>query len=82
MRNLIFIAVLLMCASCATRTPVSNENVMLALEQSHATITAGESVTFTARTTGTAGRKERIVREAKGGDIKLLNDMERYARVE
>jgi len=64
------------------RVPVSNENVSLALEQSHTLVKAGESVTFTAHATGTAGRNEKIDWEARGGDLKSLNDSQRYARIE
>lgn len=77
------IALALTTSACSDRrVAMSNENVDLAVEQSHTVIKVGESVTFTAHATGTAGRDEDIKWRTKGGgDLESLNDSERYARV-
>lgn len=80
-RVLVLILALIFAAGCAPQAPVSNENVMLVLEQSHKVIKVGESVTFTARATGTAGRDEEIKWASSGGEMSQPNGMERYTRV-
>ena len=82
MKKLLLSSCVFVALGCSPSAPISNENIALVLEQSHTIVKAGESVTFTARATGTAGREEKIKWEAKGGDLESLNDMERYARVE
>lgn len=85
MKKLSLVAALigsLMIGGCAPKAPISNEEVHFAVEQSHSLVKAGESVTFTAHATGTAGRKESIRWRTDGGELSLVNNMERYARVE
>lgn len=66
---------------CASQVSVSDRNVDLALEQSHLKVKAGETVTFTARASGIAGRDETIRWESSGGELKHPNQMNRYAQV-
>ena len=82
MKKILTVLFVTLISGCSARAPVSNADVALVVEQSHTLVKAGESVTFTAHATGTAGRKEKIKWESQGGDVELLNGMERYARVE
>ncbi len=83
MKKLIIIASVIAAAACSPRTPVSNRNVDLSMEQSHSLVKAGEAVTFTAHATGVSGRDEKIKWKAEGGgDLSSINGEERYARVE
>ena len=75
----LMLAVLL--GACAPRRPISNENIDLALEQSHTVVKVGESVTFTANATGIAGRSDKIRWESDGGSLQNPNNMDRYAQV-
>ena len=82
MKKIFVITLFIGLTSCSQHVPVSNQNVIFALEQSHTLVKVGESVTFTARASGVSGRDEKIKWEAKGGDLESINNTERYARVE
>ncbi len=80
MRNAVLILSILALFSCGPRAPVSNENIDLAVEQSHRVIKAGEIVTFTAHASGVAGREEKIKWESDSINLDTVNNSERYAR--
>jgi plastocyanin len=76
------LAATFLAAACSPSAPLSNREVDLAVEQSHQVVKAGEAVTFTARASGVAGRDDDIRWESSGGDLELLNDKERHARID
>ena len=80
--KILAIGLITLLGACSPKVPLTNANVNLLVEQSHQVLKPGESVTFTAHASGTAGRSEKIKWEAKGGDLENLNGMDRYARVQ